>query len=53
VPPGGRLFLVLPAPYQTEGVNRVLNGAGGDARALIRSRDAAVTLWTPRRPAIP
>ena len=52
-PPGSRLFLVLPAPYQTEGVNRVLSGAGGDARALVRSRDAAVTLWTPRHPSMP
>ena len=52
-PPGSRLFLVLPAPYQTEGVNRVLSTSNGDARALVRSRDAAVTLWTPRRPSIP
>ena len=53
VPPGTRLFLVLPPPYQTEGVNRVLSDAGGEVRPLIRSRDAAVTLWTPRRPSIP
>jgi hypothetical protein len=52
-PPGSRLFLVLPAPYQTDGVNRVLSTASGDARALIRSRDAAVTLWTPRHPSMP
>jgi len=52
-PPGSRLFLVLPAPYETEGVNRVLSAAHGDTRTLVRSRDAAVTLWTPRRPAIP
>ena len=51
--PGSRLFLVLPAPYQTEAVNRVLSTSNGDARALVRSRDAAVTLWTPRRPSIP
>ncbi|HEY2797931.1 MAG TPA: hypothetical protein VGK26_08595 [Thermoanaerobaculia bacterium] len=53
VPPGSRLFLVLPAPYQTEGMNRVLADAGGQVRPLIRSRDAAVTLWAPRHPAIP
>jgi len=52
-PPGSRLFLVLPAPYQTAGVNRVLSTSSGDTRALVRSRDAAVTLWTPRRPSMP
>jgi hypothetical protein len=29
---GARLFLVLPPPYQTEGVNRVLSAAGGEVR---------------------
>lgn len=47
VAPGGRLFLVVPPLYQTEGLTRTLLAAGGEVRPLVRSRDAVVTLWTP------
>jgi hypothetical protein len=52
VAPGRRLFLVVPPDYATPGLARVLDGSGGRARFLMRSRDALVTLWTrdPPRP---
>ena len=49
LPPGGRLFLVLPPPYQTAAIEPRARGLG-TTRALIRSREAFVTLWTPPRP---
>jgi hypothetical protein len=42
----GRLFLVVPPPYQTAAFDRLLGGSGR-TRALVRSREAFVTLWTP------
>jgi hypothetical protein len=52
LPRGGRLFLVVPPPYQTAAFDRAL-GVSGQTRALVRSRDAFVTLWTPGPPSAP
>lgn len=45
VAPGHRLFLVLPPPYQTEGLARALESAGR-VEPLLRTEDAVVLAWT-------
>jgi mannosyltransferase len=43
--PGHRLFLVMPPPYQTDGLARALEGAGR-VEPLLRTVDAVVLAWT-------
>jgi hypothetical protein len=43
--PGHRLFLVMPPPYQTDGLARALEGAGR-VEPLLRTEDAVVLAWT-------
>ena len=49
VPPGRRLFLIVPPVYLTEGLGRVLSQGAGRTRSLMRTPDASVTLWTRNR----
>ena len=46
LPPGGRLFLVIPPPYATPALLAALESSGGRVRELVKSRDLLVMLRT-------
>jgi len=45
LPPGGRLFLLIPPPHQTPGVMRTLFSRG-TVREIVRQPDAVLLLWS-------
>jgi hypothetical protein len=51
LPPGGRIFLVLPPAYATPGLRAALasSAAGGSVRELVRTPEMLVLLFTPTK----
>jgi catechol 2,3-dioxygenase-like lactoylglutathione lyase family enzyme len=45
LPPGGRLFLLIPPPHQTPGIMRTLFSRG-TVREIVRQPDAVLLLWS-------
>lgn len=45
LPPGGRLFLLIPPPHQTAGIMRTLFSRG-TVREIVRQPDAVLLLWS-------
>jgi hypothetical protein len=45
LPPGARLFLLIPPPHQTPGIMRALFSSG-TVREIVRQPDAVLLLWS-------